>query len=140
MSKLKIPNPVLEAFERHQTRLGRGFHRQGISHPEIYRSVLHIVERIRSEDKRTWLMIVGGGSIYSHMHKSMTEEFKVLELFNNAYGHIIAHGNILNLEGYLGTKFIFKPREYHGLQIGTGLAIVKIVMSGEFNPEDIRRH
>ena len=139
--KQPIPTEVLSALNDIQSELGGGFNRQGIIHPEIYKSTRYLLERIDSEEKRTWLIIVDSGYILVHKHEKITEDFEILRLFNDAYGHIFYPKHHRSpIEKMVGEKLRYQKGEFHGLHLGIGYAIIKIEITGEFDPDDVFIH
>jgi hypothetical protein len=139
--KQPIPENVLNALEKYQTEFGGNFYQQGIIHPRIYGSTRHLVERIDSKEKRVWLIVASYGYILVHKHKKVNESFEILELFEGAYGHVFyPNHHRESLEEFVGRPVSFKKGELHGLHISIGYAIIKIEITGEFDPDDVFLH
>jgi hypothetical protein len=137
----KIPDYVHVALEEYQITLGGIFNRQGIIHPRIYGSTKYFVERIDNERKRTWLIIASYGYILVHKHEKVSENFKILQLFDGAYGHLFyPKHNRQALEGLVGKSICFQKGEFHGLHLAVGHAIIQIEITGEFDPDDVYIH
>jgi len=62
-------------------------------------------------------------------------------LFDGAYGHLFYPGHHRQaVEKLVGQSLCFQKGEFHGFHLGIGYAIVKIEITGEFDPEDVFIH
>ena len=139
--KQPIPEEVLSALEKYQLKLGGEFNLQGIIHPRIYASTRRLLERIDSKERRTWLIVASYGYILLHKHEKVVENFEILELFDGAYGHLFYPGHHrIGIEKIVGQPFTFRKGEFHGFHLGIGYAIIKIEITGEYDPDDVLIH